>query len=246
MSHTPTCNERIERAATAELYWIPLGAGSPVVRASGRVFETISARRHRRPRGALYHAALVVNLPSEQFTIEQAPVPDDNGGARGVVAVGPVGHRCAGRWRLFRYEVRCWRDGIIPDIDEAVDSPVCLTTDTDVASLIVELLPMVPTPVWGRDHAHTGEMWNSNSVIAWVLTRSGLDTVELTPPSGGRAPGWAAGRAVARAHNLKEEINRIVSDAQASLETTAADDLHRSGGRSARATRTRTSVGDED
>ena len=46
-----------------------------------------------------------------------------NGAERGVVAEGPVGSRWAGRLRIFRYEVRCWRGGIIPDVDEAVESP---------------------------------------------------------------------------------------------------------------------------
>ncbi len=56
----------------------------------------------------------------------------------------------------------------------------------------------VPTPVWGRDELATGEMWNSNSVIAWVIARSGIDTESLRPPAGGRAPGWQAGLVAAR------------------------------------------------
>ena len=193
-----------ESTLGADLYWIPLGAGTPVVQASGRLFEAISAKRHRRPRCDLYHAALHVTTPHGRFTIEQAPVPDDHGRDRGVVAVGPVGIRPAGRLRIFRYEVRCWRDGIIPDLVFAVDSPVRLTTDAETASRIVDVLPDIPTPVWGRDEAKTGEMWNSNTVIAWALTRSGIDLVPVRPPPNGRAPGWNAGRAVANgvtAHN---------------------------------------------
>jgi hypothetical protein len=41
-------------------------------------------------------------------------------------------------------------------------------------------------------------MWNSNAVIAWVISRSGMDTTGIDPPSGGRAPGWHAGLEVAR------------------------------------------------
>jgi hypothetical protein len=41
-------------------------------------------------------------------------------------------------------------------------------------------------------------MWNSNSVIAWVIARSAMDTESIQPPSGGRAPGWQAGLVVAR------------------------------------------------
>ncbi len=182
-----------------DLYWIPLGAGSPIVQASGRLIETISARRHRRPRCDLYHAALQVSVPQGHYTIEQAPVPDDHGEARGVVAVGPVGIRAAGRFRVFRYEVRCWHNGTIPDLAAAVDSPVHLTTDAVIASRVLELLPDIPTPVWGRDEAATGDMWNSNSVIAWVLTRSGIAMDPLEPPPGGRAPGWNAGRIIATA-----------------------------------------------
>jgi hypothetical protein len=40
-------------------------------------------------------------------------------------------------------------------------------------------------------------MWNSNSVIAWLLARSGLPTDAIRPPAGGRAPGWQAGLVVA-------------------------------------------------
>lgn len=182
---------------SVELYWIPLGAGTPVVQVSGRVYERLSAWRHHRRPYDLYHAALHVQAPQGRYAIEQAPVPDDDGEARGVVAEGPVVLRAAGRFRVFRYEVRCWPDGVIPDIDYAVDSPVLVSTDPEVAARIVEELPDVPTPVWGRDEAGIGEMWNSNSIMSWVLTRSGVHTDVLTPPAGGRAPGWAAGRLVA-------------------------------------------------
>jgi hypothetical protein len=40
-------------------------------------------------------------------------------------------------------------------------------------------------------------MWNSNSVIAWVIARSGIDAASIKLPSGGRAPGWHAGLVVA-------------------------------------------------
>src|SRR4051812_12285759 len=58
--------------------------------------------------------------------------------------------------------------------------------------------PSVPTPVWGRDELRAGEMWNSNSVVAWILSRAGLDITDVHPPAGGRAPGWNAGRTVAQ------------------------------------------------
>jgi hypothetical protein len=42
-------------------------------------------------------------------------------------------------------------------------------------------------------------MWNSNSVVAWLLTRAGIDADAIRPPTGGRAPGWRAGIVAARA-----------------------------------------------
>ena len=165
---------------------------------NGRVFEALVAGRERRPRLNLYHSALVVRVPEGEFVIEQAPVRDGLGALRGVVAEGAVGTRWARRLRLFRYEIRCWRGGAIPDIDEAVDSPQRLTRDPVAARRLLDLVPEVPTPVWGRDELAAGEMWNSNSVISWLLTRSALDDDAPRVPSGGRAPGWGAGVVVAR------------------------------------------------
>jgi hypothetical protein len=51
--------------------------------------------------------------------------------------------------------------------------------------------------VWGRDEFAAGEMWNSNSLISWLLVQSGLDAESLHPPLAGRAPGWGAGIVVA-------------------------------------------------
>jgi hypothetical protein len=41
-------------------------------------------------------------------------------------------------------------------------------------------------------------MWNPNSVISWLIARSGLDVESIHPPLGGRAPGWHAGIVMAR------------------------------------------------
>jgi hypothetical protein len=102
-----------------------------------------------------------------------------------------------GRLRAFRYEVRCWPDGVIADADEAVASPQPLSDDPLVARRLLELVGALPSPVWGQDQLGTGVMWNSNSVIAWLLARAGLPTHAIRPPAGGRAPGWQAGLAVA-------------------------------------------------
>jgi hypothetical protein len=185
--------------AAIELYWLPLGAGGHSVRLNGKVFEWFTARLEHRDRCDLYHSALQVHLPEGRFVVEQAPAWGE-GSRRGVVAQGAVGAQPLGRSRLFRYEIRCWRDGIIPDIAEAVDSPRRLSDRLEVARRLLELTPQVPTPVWGRDELHAGEMWNSNSTISWLLARSGLDVDSITPPRRGRAPGWKAGIAIARRH----------------------------------------------
>jgi hypothetical protein len=184
--------------AAVDLYWLPLGAGGRFVRLNGRVYEALMARIERRPACDLYHSALQVRVPEATFVIEQAPVRDLSGAQRGVVAAGAVGSRWAGRSRIFRYEIRLWRDGHIPDVGEAVDSPRRLTTDEERARRVLDRVAQVPTPVWGRDELGTGEMWNSNSVIAWVIASSGMETESVRPPSGGRAPGWQAGLTVAR------------------------------------------------
>jgi hypothetical protein len=181
-----------------DLYWLPLGAGGRFVRLNGRVYEAVAAWVQRRPAYDLYHSALQIEVPEAKFVIEQAPVPDLTGKNRGVVAEGPVGSRWAGRFRIFRYEIRLWRDGHIPDVAEAVDSPRRLTSDEKRARRVLDLIAEIPTPVWGRDELRTGEMWNSNSVIAWVIARSGIDAETIKPPPGGRAPGWHAGLEVAR------------------------------------------------
>jgi hypothetical protein len=187
-----------ETEAGVDLYWLPLGAGGHSVRLNGRVFEALAARLEHRPPCDLYHSALVVRVPEGRFVIEQAPPRASDGAERGVVAEGAVGSRWAGRFRIFRYEVRCWCGGIIPDVDEAVESPQRLTDDPAVARRVLDLAPHVPTAVWGRDELAAGEMWNSNSVISWLLARSDLPTDAIRPPAGGRAPGWHAGLVVAR------------------------------------------------
>jgi hypothetical protein len=185
-------------AATVELYWIPLGAGGHSVRLNGRAFEAFAAARRHRRRCDLYHAALVVELDGDRYAIELAPSPDADEASRGVVATGAVGSRHLGRLRPFRYEVRCSPGASIPDLADAVGGPCRLSRDPLVARRLLDLAVTVPRPVWGRDELKTGEMWNSNSVIAWLLAAAGLPTDRLGPPPGGRAPGWAAGLSVAR------------------------------------------------
>jgi hypothetical protein len=186
-------------AAAVDLYWLPLGAGDNThcVRTNGRIFEALSAWNERRERNDLYHAALEIHRGEDCYAIEMTPTWGARESDRGVVCEGPVGMRWLGRARFFRYEVRCWRNGLIPDIEEAVDSPHRLSRDVARTERILALAPDFPTATWGRDELKTGDMWNSNSLVAWLLARSGHDMAGVTPPARGRAPGWSAGLAVA-------------------------------------------------
>ena len=148
---------------------------------------------------ALDHSALQVRVPEGRYVIEMAwPIPDSDGAFRGVVVEGPVGSHALERFRPFRYEVRRWQDGVIPDILEAVASPQRLSNDLDRAQSVLDLVGSVPTLVWGRDELGMGDMWNSNSVVSWLLARSGLPMDGIQPPVGGRAPGWDVGILTAR------------------------------------------------
>ena len=190
--------------AGIDLYWLPLGAGGHFVRLNGRIYERVKALGEGRRTFHLYHSALEVTVPEGRFVIENSwPIPDSNGTARGVTVEGPVGSRRLGRFRAFRYEVRRWLDGDIPDVAEAVASPVRLSSDEGVAQRVLALASEVPVEVWGRNELGVGEMWNSNSVISWLLARAGLPAAEIKPPPGGRAPGWITGVVAAADHHAQ-------------------------------------------
>jgi len=190
---------KLPGADGVDLYWLPLGAGDNThcVRTNGRIFEAVTASLAHRRRCDLYHAALEVRYAADRYVIEMAPVWSLDAPDRGTVSVGPVGLAWLGRFRIFRYEVRCWRDGVVPDIAEAVESPVRMSADPRMARAVLDLAPRFPTATWGRDEMRTGDMWNSNSLVSWLLRLSGHDVTTLDPPPGGRAPGWAAGLQVA-------------------------------------------------
>ncbi len=187
-------------AAGIHIYWLPLGVGGTgFVRIGGMVYEAAAARLQGRSRCDLYHTALEAVTGDARFTIETAwPSPNADTASRGVVFEGPVYSGLLGRLRSFRYEVRCWRDGVIPDAAHAVGGPSVLSGDPSAAARLVDLAPAVPRLTWGRDELRQGEMWNSNSVVSWLLARAGLPVEELSPPPGGRAPGWDAGIAASR------------------------------------------------
>jgi hypothetical protein len=181
------------RIGAVDLYWLPVGAGSRVVGCSSRGYERLAARRQHRAPTDLYHTALEVHLDDDRYVIEMGPAWGQAETERGVVCEGPVGLKALGRLRAFRYEVRCWRDGRIDDVRWAVDSPVQVSDGFGQASDVLDLVRWVPWLTWGRDEIHAGEAWNSNSLVAWLLARTGHDLSRLHPPGGGLAPGWAAG-----------------------------------------------------
>jgi hypothetical protein len=201
----PMADRKVPRAAddaSVDLYWLPLGAGGHLVRFNGMVYEAIYARLGRRTTMDLYHSALEVRVPEGRFVIENSwPIPAASGVARGVAVEGPVWSRYLSRFRVFRYEIRRWHDGVISDVDEAVASPQRLSNEESDARRVLELVPSVPPHVWGRDELKVGDMWNSNSVIAWLVTRSGLSPDAIHLPVGGRAPGWEAGIRLAASHD---------------------------------------------
>lgn len=188
----------MDQTPTVTLHWLPLGAGGTVVRFSGRIWELVAARREAREPVPLFHSALEVGGPRGTSIIEIAPVVNSLPADHGVAGEGPVGAVWAGRFRIFRYELRCWEQGRIPDLEFERGSPVTLSDDPDAAVRILDLVPGVPMLTWGRDELRLGEMWNSNSVISWLLAGAGIEAEAVEPPDSGRAPGWHAGIEAAR------------------------------------------------
>lgn len=179
--------------AALTLHWLPLGAGGTVVRACGAAWERFAARREGRRPAPLFHSALEARGPGGVSVIEIAPAVNSLPAEHGVVGTGPVGAAWAGRLRAFRYELRCWEQGVIPDLEFEQGEPAELTGSAEVAARVVGLTRRVPMLTWGRDELRLGEMWNSNSVIAWLLAGAGIDLEGVDPPGGGIAPGWRAG-----------------------------------------------------
>jgi hypothetical protein len=198
MGSVPTLTGR-EKRARVDLYWLPLGAGdgSGCVRWNGHIYEALAARHERRDARDLYHSALEVTLGTDRFVIEMTPAWGNNQEDHGVVCDGSVGLPRLGHSRFFRYEVRRWRNGSIPDVSEAVAGPQRQSSDAVRAQRVLDLVPAFPTLTWGRDELRTGDMWNSNSLTAWLLACSGHETELIEPPLHGRAPGWVAGLVVA-------------------------------------------------
>lgn len=128
------------------------------------MYERLHAIVERRPSLDLYHSALEVTLPEGRFVIENSwPIPNLDPAERGVTIEGPVGSRHLGRFRIFRYEVRRWREGTIADAEEMVEGPQRLSDDDSKARHVLALAEIVPAHVWGE--------MNSASVRCGTRTR---------------------------------------------------------------------------
>ena len=177
-----------------DLYWIPLGSGAHVVRLSGRAL-----RGPRPPRSGGGPVATSTTRPSRSWCRRAATSSrwlrsPRRGGERGVVAEGAVGSRLARSppdlplrgpvlaRRVDPRRCRCGRQPGAGDRRRRRGPAACST-----------LTRSVPTAVWGRHELARGDMWNSNSVTSWLLTRAGVDIDAVRLPPGGRAPGWDAG-----------------------------------------------------
>jgi hypothetical protein len=201
--------------AGIELYWLPLGAGGWFVRLNGRIYEAVNALAERRRPLDLYHSALEVRVPEGRFVIENCwPIPDGHGAGRGVVVEGPVASRRLGRRRVFRYEVRRWRDGVIADADQAVNSPQILSDDPRLARRLLDLVGDLPSPIWGRDELGTG-----GDVELQLGDR--LAAGKQRPPDGrDPSPGrWARagmGSRPGRRRKAAQELGRVTSSIEVS------------------------------
>ena len=187
-----------ERLAAVDLYWLPLGAGGQFVRLNGRIYERLAAWAQRRPARDLYHSALEIEVPGRKVCRRAGTCPRPEWQATRCRRRRPRGQPLG--WALQdlplrgsalarrTHSRRCRGGGQPPSPNQRRGSCAACARVGRPDS----------TPVWGRDELGTGEMWNSNSVIAWLIARSGMDAESIEPPPGGRAPGWHAGLEVAR------------------------------------------------
>ncbi|HEU4319637.1 MAG TPA: hypothetical protein VFS66_06110 [Acidimicrobiia bacterium] len=176
------------------LHWIPVGAGgNGAVTLNARLYERVHAWHDRRPARTLLHTALEIYVDGTHTVVECAwPSPNSDTQSRGVVGEGPVFARWLGRFRPFRYEIRFWKDGLISDRAYATDVTE-LVADREIVMQARDWVSRVPLSTWGRDDLDVGDMWNSNSVVAYVLAGAGFDVIELASTVAGRAPGLLAG-----------------------------------------------------
>lgn len=176
------------------LWWVPVGAGGHLVRHTSHWWELAQAARGRRAPQQLFHTVLEIVADGDRYVIEMAPAwgassSDD----RGVVATGLVGLPWLGGSRFFRYEVRRWRNGVIPDRRWAVGGPVAIAHDGATADRLLQRIERVPTLTWGRDASRTGDMWELK--LAHLVAASRSERKHREPPPTSR---WPSARLASR------------------------------------------------
>ena len=80
-----------------------------------------------------------------------------------------------------------------------MQSPQRVSDDPDRAAAMLRIVRTVPPFTWGRDKLGSGDMRNSNSLVSWLLVRTGHDAAAIQPPAGGRAPARLGARVASRA-----------------------------------------------
>ena len=95
--------------------------------------------------------------------------------------------------RLFRYEVRRWRNGVIPDVACAIASPVpaARTDPRPVAQRVLELLSQlsIPAPVWGRTNCTRARCGTPTPSPPGCSPRAATRPPASSRHPSGRAPG---------------------------------------------------------
>lgn len=177
--------------ALVRLWWLPVGAGGHVVTRTSRWWERWRAMREKRPPQQLFHSALEVTTDGSRYAIEMTPAWGQGSGPRGVVATGPVGLRSLGALRLFRYEVRCWRSGEIPDLAYAPAPPVDLRVTSGCAGDLITRVAEVPRLVWGAKSARRRHV---ELQLPHLLAAANLGARRRGPPASRRWQGPGVGR----------------------------------------------------
>jgi hypothetical protein len=163
-------------------------------------WERLRALKAGRSPRELLHVALEVQLDSStKFVIEL--VPAGFGPARtstGVVGNGPILSRALGWMRMFQYEIRRWKNGVVEAKDKSTRPPSTYVITRDQALQIIDGASRAPRHPWGQDVLGNGDMWNSNSLVSFVLVSAGMDPAAIEPPASADWPGWDTGVALAR------------------------------------------------
>ena len=194
----------MDAEASVDLYWLPLGAGGHSVRLNGRVYESWWPRM---PRGGRPSTSTTPRswfaCPAGRFVIEQAPVRDGNGRERGVVSEGPVASRWAGRWRIFRYEVRLLARRLDTGRRRGGRQPAATNERSSCGTPAARARAAgADADVGTRRVLRGGDVELELAESPGSLSAAGSRLASIRPPAGGRAPGWNAGVTVARRRSL--------------------------------------------